>query len=142
MVPKLFMSPNTPVPLEVQVPPPAKFTFPASVITELFPQTTLSNPAFTCGAGVKSIVISSVTWLQLPFEVDFRVSVTLPKPPLMSAAEGVYIGFTIFAFEKAPVPLDVQVAPKGLDTDPFNCTFALFAHLISLIPAFTIGAGV
>ena len=78
---------NVPVPDEVQVPPVATVTTPASVTTELLAQTDWSAPAFTVGAGVIVMVMLADTTPQFPFPVVVNVSVL--EPAAISAADGV-----------------------------------------------------
>ena len=60
------------------IPPVAPITDPLSVTEGLFAQDVWSTPAFTVGAAVIVIVITSLTELQFPFPVVVSVKVTVP----------------------------------------------------------------
>ena len=75
---------NVPVPLVDQLPVlDAPDTLPFKGTFKLLTQTVVSLPAFTTGAGVMVIIISSVALLQL-----FAVSVMVTEPLAISAALG------------------------------------------------------
>ena len=92
------------------------------------PHIVLSNPALAVGAGVKVIIIWSISATQRPLPVVVRVKVLVPAK--ISAAVGVYVAFKVFAFGKnTPKPPD-QVAPVAPVIVPASVVIALFAHFV------------
>jgi len=69
------------------IPPVAPVIDPLSVTGVLFTQDVWSTPAFTTGAAVIVIIITSLTGLHVPFPVVVSVNVTVPA--VISAAVGV-----------------------------------------------------
>ena len=104
----------------------------------LFPHIDKSIPALTVGAGVKVIIISSVSATQSPLPVVVSVNVNVPAA--ISKAVGVYVAANVFAFgAKAPAPPD-HVPPVAPPTVPAKVVTALLAHLVWSTPASTVGA--
>ncbi len=104
-------------------------------------QTVWSVPASTIGAGLKEIVIWSLTAKQpfAPWSDDVRVSVTLPFA--ISVAVGVYEAFrSLLSTTKVPKPLVQVPALAPPLTFPDKTVTALFAPFVWSIPALTTGA--
>jgi uncharacterized protein with FMN-binding domain len=92
------------------------------------------------GNGVIVRFALEVATLHVPFPVE--LSVRTIDPALISAADGVYDGFSTNAFgEKTPVPVLVHCPPPAWSTDPFNWNPATSAQTLPA-PEFTIGEGV
>ena len=86
------------------------------------------------------MVISSLTALQFPCEVEVKVSVT--EPLAISTAEGVYIVLSaVFPGLKLPVP-PVHCQAVATVPVPFKVTSGLLAQTVWSAPASTVGAGV
>lgn len=81
-----------------------------------------------------------LTRLHPPLLVDVNVSVI--DPAVVSAVEGIYVGFKMLLLgENVPVPEDNQV-PLPVVEDPFSWKFGLFLQTTcGLAPGITTGAG-
>src|SRR4051812_5254032 len=74
----------------------------------------------------------------MPLPVELSVSVI--KPDLISAGEGLYVGLgLVLSGKKDPVPEVVQLAPEAEVIFPFNCMEDVFAHTSWLPPEFAEG---
>ena len=125
--------------------PPDHITPEATVLVAAIVAVGASAHTFTgltgviVGAGVNVMVAVPDTMLQFPLPVDCKVKFRVPA--LISAAVGVYVGFSTFLpGVNVPAP-PTHVPPDATVTEPFKLTVALLEHT-EYVPAVTTGVGV
>jgi hypothetical protein len=126
---------NAPVPVVFHTPEPV-LDEPLSNTFALFLHTDTLLPAFTLGACVMVIFITSETTAHCPLPVLVNVSVTLPDA--VSAELGVYVAFIVVLFGvNTPLPEVDHIAPVEVVNEPFNVTTSLLPQTVWSGPAFT-----